>query len=98
MATTMPPMRAAISAGMSSAVRDLPAGMAWIQQEYFPVTTAEYGLSKAARPFNSRLEKSKLVRSRISAALPVPGRTRLSRYLKESEAVTCGAMIGKWDC
>ena len=26
-----------------------------------PVTTAEYGLSKAARPFNSRLEKSKLV-------------------------------------
>lgn len=26
-----------------------------------PVTTAEYGLSKAARPFNSRLDKSKLV-------------------------------------
>ena len=25
-----------------------------------PVTTAEYGLSKAARPFNSRLDKSKL--------------------------------------
>ena len=25
-----------------------------------PVTTAEYGLSKAKRPFNSRLEKSKL--------------------------------------
>ena len=26
-----------------------------------PVTTAEYGLSKAARPFNSRLDRSKLV-------------------------------------
>ena len=25
-----------------------------------PVTTAEYGLSKAARPYNSRLDKSKL--------------------------------------
>jgi dTDP-4-dehydrorhamnose reductase len=25
-----------------------------------PVTTAEYGLSKAVRPFNSRLDKSKL--------------------------------------
>ena len=29
--------------------------------EVLPVTTAEYGLSKAARPFNSRLDKSKLV-------------------------------------
>ena len=28
-----------------------------------PVTTAEYGLSKAARPFNSRLDKSKLVKA-----------------------------------
>ena len=28
-----------------------------------PVTTQEYGLSKAARPFNSRLDKSKLVRN-----------------------------------
>ena len=26
-----------------------------------PVTTVEYGLSKAARSFNSRLDKSKLV-------------------------------------
>lgn len=26
-----------------------------------PVTTVEYGLSKAVRPFNSRLDKSKLV-------------------------------------
>ena len=29
--------------------------------EVLPVTTEEYGLSKAARPFNSRLDKSKLV-------------------------------------
>ncbi len=29
--------------------------------EVAPVTTAEYGLSKAARPFNSRLDRSKLV-------------------------------------
>lgn len=29
--------------------------------EVLPVTTAEYGLSKAARPFNSRLDKSKLL-------------------------------------
>ena len=28
-----------------------------------PVTTAEYGLSKAVRPFNSRLDKSKLVKA-----------------------------------
>ena len=28
-----------------------------------PVTTAEYGVSKAARPFNSRLDKSKLVKN-----------------------------------
>ena len=28
-----------------------------------PVTTAEYGLSKAKRPFNSRLDKSKMVKN-----------------------------------
>ena len=33
--------------------------------EVLPVTTAEYGLSKAARPFNSRLDKSKLVEAGI---------------------------------
>ena len=27
------------------------------------MTTKEYGLSKAARPFNSRLDKSKLVKN-----------------------------------
>ena len=43
--------------------------------EVLPVTTAEYGLSKAARPFNSRLDKSKLVRSRIYSASDLAGCT-----------------------
>lgn len=47
------------------------------------VTTAEYGLSKAARPFNSRLDKSKLVRMGFTP-LP-PWQDALARYLKELE-------------
>ncbi len=46
-----------------------------------PVTTAEYGLSKAARPFNSRLDKSKLVEVGFKS-LPT-WQDALSRYLKE---------------
>ena len=46
-----------------------------------PVTTAEYGISKAARPFNSRLDKSKLVRQGFEL-LPT-WQDALSRYLKE---------------
>ena len=34
---------------------------AGLSTKVIPVTTEEYGLSKAARPFNSRLEKSKLL-------------------------------------
>ncbi len=46
-----------------------------------PVTTAEYGLSKAARPFNSRLDKSKLT---VNGFKPLPDwKDALSRYLKE---------------
>ena len=46
-----------------------------------PVTTAEYGLSKAARPFNSRLDKSKLVQNGFA---PLPTwQDALSRYLQE---------------
>lgn len=46
-----------------------------------PVTTAEYGLSKAARPFNSRLDKSKLVAVGFK---PLPTwQDALARYLKE---------------
>ena len=51
--------------------------------EVLPVTTAEYGLSKAARPFNSRLDKSKLVEAGFT---PLPTwQDALSRYLKEIE-------------
>ena len=46
-----------------------------------PVTTAEYGLSKAARPFNSRLDKSKLVENGFTP-LPV-WQDAVARYLKE---------------
>ena len=46
-----------------------------------PVTTAQYGLSKAARPFNSRLDKSKLTQMGFA---PLPTwQDALSRYLKE---------------
>lgn len=46
-----------------------------------PVTTEEYGLSKAARPFNSRLEKKKLVEAGFA---PLPTwQDALSRYLEE---------------
>ncbi len=46
-----------------------------------PVTTAEYGLSKAKRPFNSRLDKSKLVKNGFT---PLPTwQDALRRYLKE---------------
>ena len=48
-----------------------------------PVTTEEYGLSKAARPFNSRLDKSKLAEMGFRP-LPV-WQDALSRYLKEIE-------------
>lgn len=46
-----------------------------------PVTTAEYGLSKAKRPFNSRLDKSKLITNGFK---PLPDwKDALRRYLKE---------------
>ncbi len=48
-----------------------------------PVKTAEYGVSKAARPFNSRLDKSKLTENGFSL-LP-SWQDALARYLKEIE-------------
>lgn len=46
-----------------------------------PVTTEEYGLSKAVRPFNSRLDKSKLAENGFA---PLPTwQDALDRYLKE---------------
>jgi dTDP-4-dehydrorhamnose reductase len=45
-----------------------------------PVTTAEYGVSKAARPFNSRLDKSKLVSEGFT---PLPSwQDALARYIE----------------
>lgn len=54
---------------------------AGMSTKVIPVTTAEYGLSKAVRPFNSRLDKSKLVENGF---IPLPvWQDALSRYLKE---------------
>ncbi len=51
--------------------------------QVIPVTTAEYGISKAARPFNSRLEKRKLTENGFQ---PLPTwQDALKRYLKEIE-------------
>jgi len=49
--------------------------------QVFPVTTAEYGLTKARRPENSRLDKSKLVEKGFNS-LP-DWKDALYRYLKE---------------
>lgn len=48
-----------------------------------PVTTEEYGISKAKRPFNSRLDKTKLVENGFT---PLPDwQDALKRYLNEIE-------------
>ncbi len=53
------------------------------QTRVIPVTTQEYGLSKAARPYNSRLDKSKLAEAGF---IPLPDwQDALTRYLKEIE-------------
>ena len=54
---------------------------AGIDSKVIPVTTEEYGLSKAKRPFNSRLDKSKLEKNGFKL-LPT-WQDALSRYLKE---------------
>ena len=54
---------------------------AGLNTKVIPVTTAEYGLSKAKRPFNSRLDKSKLMENGFA---PLPDwKDALSRYLVE---------------
>ena len=54
-----------------------------LETQVIPVTTAEYGLSKAARPFNSRLDKSKLVEAGFT---PLPDwKDAVTRYLQEAE-------------
>ncbi len=52
--------------------------------QVLPVTTAEYGESKAKRPFNSRLDKSKLTANGFKP-LPV-WQDALARYLKAIDA------------
>ncbi|MCC8050969.1 MAG: dTDP-4-dehydrorhamnose reductase [Clostridiales bacterium] len=52
--------------------------------QVIPVTTAEYGESKAKRPFNSRLDKSKLIANGFEP-LPV-WQDALARYLKAIDA------------
>ena len=53
---------------------------AGIKTKVIPVTTKEYGLSKAKRPFNSRLDKSKLTANGFK---PLPDwRDALERYMK----------------
>ena len=52
-----------------------------LDTKVYPVTTQEYGLSKAARPFNSRLDKSKLIENGFK---PLPTwQDALRRYLDE---------------
>ena len=53
-----------------------------LDTKVIPVTTEEYGLSKAARPENSRLDKSKIP---LNGFTPLPTwQDALSRYLKEA--------------
>ncbi len=57
--------------------------LAGYKTNIIPVTTEEYGLSKAARPFNSRLDKSKLVENGFT---PLPSwQDALQRYIKQLE-------------
>lgn len=54
---------------------------AGLSTKVIPVSTAEYGISKAARPFNSRLSKEKLL---LAGFQPLPTwQDALSRFLKE---------------
>ncbi|MDD6350970.1 MAG: sugar nucleotide-binding protein, partial [Lachnospiraceae bacterium] len=53
---------------------------AGLTTKVIPVTTEEYGQSKAARPFNSRLDKSKLIQAGFQ---PLPDwKDAVARYLK----------------
>lgn len=54
-----------------------------LNTEVIPVSTEEYGLSRAARPLNSRLDRSKLAEAGFE---PLPDwRDAINRYLKEAE-------------
>ena len=54
-----------------------------LKTKVIPVSTEEYELSKAARPFNSRLDKSKLVENGFE---PLPDwKDAVRRYLREAQ-------------
>ena len=56
---------------------------AGISAKVNPVSTEEFGLNKAKRPFNSRLSKAKLVQAGFK---PLPDwKDALSRYLQEAK-------------
>lgn len=53
-----------------------------LSTKVIPVSTAEYGLNKAVRPFNSRLDKTKILESGFT---PLPDwKDAVSRYLEEA--------------
>ncbi|MBR6273708.1 MAG: dTDP-4-dehydrorhamnose reductase [Lachnospiraceae bacterium] len=54
-----------------------------LETKVIPVSSTEYGLSKAKRPMNSRLDKTKLSENGFKA-LP-PWQDAVARYLKEAE-------------
>lgn len=54
-----------------------------LNTKVIPVTTAEYGQNRAVRPFNSRLDKSKLIKAGFTS-LPT-WQDALQRYLKEAD-------------
>ena len=58
---------------------------AGMNTKVIPVSTEEYGLSKAKRPFNSRLDKSKLIENGFKL-LP-SWKDALGRYLKDAELI-----------
>ena len=58
---------------------------AGMNTKVIPVSTEEYGLSKAKRPFNSRLDKSKLIENGFK---PLPSwKDALGRYLKDADLI-----------
>ena len=72
-------MKAGIYPGMNLHVRSSVRRVT--VQKVLPVTTEEYGISKAARPFNSRLDKHKLIEMGFE---PLPTwQDALKRYLQE---------------
>ncbi len=69
---------------------------AGLSTEEIPVTTEEYGLSKAKRPLNSRLDTRKLSESGFTP-LP-PWQDALGRYLRETKEVNIHGSVDQHHC